>query len=148
MFLGLCQVDVGVGEGQVLQDQPGSVGAALGLLSCFMSTKAFAISAVSVEMSLPPATSAHIVASDPPCPLFLDAVGEITLIPGGLGVARDLAWLLLASPSWLLGTIQGINNAGGSKVSSRAHAQEALGDSDGAQACCLACVPLGSAPGR
>lgn len=88
-----------------------------------------------------PATSTHIIASDPPCPLFLDAVGEITLIPGGLGVARDLAGLLLASPSWLLGSIQGINNAGGSKTSSRALAQEAVGDSDGAQACCLACVP-------
>lgn len=71
MFLGLCQVDLGVGKEQILQDQPAAVGAALGLLSCFMTTKAFAFSAVSVEMSLLPATSAHRVASDPPYPLFL-----------------------------------------------------------------------------
>lgn len=120
MFLGLCQVDLGVGKEQVLQDQPGAVGAALGQLSCFMTTKAFAISAVAVEMSFLPATSAHIVASDPPYPLFLDAVGEIALIPGGLGVASDLAWLLLVSPSWLLGTLQGMNNAGGPKAAAGA----------------------------
>lgn len=119
----------------------------LGLLSCFLTTKAFAISAVFVEMSLLPTTRAHIFVSDLPYPLFLDAVSGITLVPGGLGAAGDLAWLLLASPSWPLGTIQGINNAGGSKACSRAHAQEALVDSDRAQTCCPACVPLGSAPG-
>lgn len=47
------------------------MGAVLGLSSCSTTTKAFAVFAVSMEMSLLPATSAHIVVSIHPTPYFL-----------------------------------------------------------------------------
>lgn len=91
MSLGLCWADLGMGEEQ---GQLGAVGAALGLSSCSLTTEAFAVSAVSVEMGVLSAASACIIASYPPHP-FLDAVGELTSISGRLGAAGGQAWLLL-----------------------------------------------------
>lgn len=76
---------MGLEEKQILQGQPGAMQTILGLMSCSLIMEAFAISVVSVEMSLLSAASIPIIMLDTPYPMFLDAVGKVTSVLGGLG---------------------------------------------------------------
>lgn len=77
-------MNLGLGEKQILQGQPGAMQTPLGLLSCSLKHLP---SLLSLEMSLLFATSTAIIMLDTPHPLFLDAMGKVTSVLGGLGAA-------------------------------------------------------------